>query len=50
MLGANVASDKVEFRVWAPKLQHMSVELNGSILELSRDPIGIFSGQATAKA
>ena len=50
MLGANVASDKVEFRVWAPKLQHISVELNGSILELSRDPTGIFSGQATAKA
>jgi maltooligosyltrehalose trehalohydrolase len=50
MFGANVASDKVEFRIWAPKLQKLSVELNGSILELRRDDAGIFSVNAKAKA
>jgi maltooligosyltrehalose trehalohydrolase len=50
MFGANVVSDKVEFRIWAPKLQKVSVEMNGSVLELSRDHAGIFSGQTNGKA
>jgi maltooligosyltrehalose trehalohydrolase len=50
MLGANVASDRVEFRIWAPKLQQLSVEINGSVLELSRGEAGIFSGTMTAKS
>ena len=50
MFGANVVLDKVEFRIWAPKLQRLSVELSGSILELNRDEAGIFSGKAEARA
>lgn len=50
MFGANVASDRVEFRIWAPNLQKLAVELNGSVLELSRDDAGIFSATAKAKA
>ena len=50
MLGANVVSDKAEFRVWAPQLQRLSVELNGSRFELGRDDSGIFFGKAAAKA
>jgi len=49
MLGANVVSDKVEFRIWAPKLQQLSVEINGSVLELSRNDAGMFSGASEAK-
>src|SRR5438270_13608441 len=30
MLGANIRSHAVEFRVWAPKAQQLSVQLNGS--------------------
>ncbi|HWY67159.1 MAG TPA: malto-oligosyltrehalose trehalohydrolase [Terriglobales bacterium] len=50
MFGANVASGEVEFRVWAPKLQKLSVELNGSAFELSRNDADIFSGSLKAKA
>jgi len=50
MLGANVVSDKVEFHIWAPKLQQLSVEINGSVLELSRNDAGMFSGATEAKA
>src|SRR5256885_12426033 len=50
MFGTNVASDKVEFRIWAPKLQQLSVEVNSSIVELARNDAGIFSGVAKAKA
>ena len=50
MLGANVAADKVEFRVWAPKLQQLSAEINGLTLELNRGEAGVFSGKAEARA
>ena len=50
MFGANVASDKVEFRIWAPKLHQLSVDVNGAVFELDRSNAGIFSGTTNAKA
>ena len=50
MFGATVACDKVEFRIWAPKLEQLSVEVNGSKVELRRDEAGIFCGTAKSKA
>jgi len=51
MLGANIRSNAVEFRVWAPKAQHLSVQLNGSTrIDLQRDAKGVFTGHAQAKA
>ena len=51
MLGANIRSNAVEFRVWAPKAEHLSVQLNGSTrIDLQRDAKGVFTGQAQAKA
>lgn len=49
MFGANVVSDGVEFRIWAPKLQQLSMELNGSVSELNRNNEGIFSSKVSAK-
>ena len=51
MLGAHVHSGAVEFRVWAPKYNLLSAEVNGSeAVELQRDHAGVFSGTAEAKA
>jgi maltooligosyltrehalose trehalohydrolase len=51
MLGANLQSGAVEFRVWAPKHDKLSVEINGSeVLDLQREAAGVFSGTAKAKA
>jgi maltooligosyltrehalose trehalohydrolase len=51
MFGADIHSGEVEFRVWAPKAQQLSVQLNGSThIDLQRDRSGVFAGRAEAKA
>lgn len=51
-LGAQVGEDGVSFRVWAPKRERVEVVFEGTdrSLPLTKDPLGYFSGSASAAA
>jgi len=56
MLGANIRSGGVEFSVWAPRAERLSVQIisvqtnESDQIELSRGTDGLFSGFASAQA
>lgn len=51
MLGASVRGRRVDFRVWAPSCQEVTVRIEGGPeLDLRPGPEGMFTGSAHAKA